>query len=138
MPGHARLGGIGLDIDLPTAPADPEQAAVRPLAGLQRLARRRRMRVAADGADALDDAVLELVLGLVKSQTDAALAAADRRVSGLLGCSGDAVLDFPITELPVRGPIALADGARHLHAPASRADWSSTSRRSLAARVSAR
>ena len=79
--------------------------------------------MAADGADALDDAVLELVLGLVKSQADAALANSPiAALGGLLGLrSGDAVLDFPIAELPVRGPIALADWVRGIFTqPASR------------------
>ena len=129
VPGAARLGGIGIDIDLPTAPSDPQQPLFGlSLTGLQLpgATTAKDLRVAADGAGALDDAVLELVLGLVKAQADAALANSPiAALGGLLGLrSGDAVPDFPITELPVRGPIALADWVRGiLTQPAGRADW---------------
>ena len=57
----------------------------------------RDMRVSANGAGELDDALLDLVMSLVKAQADAALAdPALVAVAGLLGLrSGDAVPDFP-------------------------------------------
>lgn len=129
VPGQARLGGIGLEVDLPTSPTD-SQGPVFGLAltGLQLpgAATPRDMRVSANGADQLDDALLDLVMSLVKAQADAALAhPALIAVAGLLGLrSGDAVPDFPITTLPVRGALALADWVRGiLTDDASRADW---------------
>ena len=129
VPGQARIGGIGLDIDLPTSPSDPQQPQFGlSLAGLQLpgAATAKDLRVAVDRADTLDDAVLELVLGLVKSQADSAVAGSPiTALGGLLGLrSGDAVLDFPIAELPARGPIALADWVRGIFTQAaSRTDW---------------
>ncbi len=86
----------------------------------------RDVRVSADGAEALDDALLDLVLSLVKAQADAAAANSPiAAVGGLLGLkSGDAVPDFPITLLPGQGVLALADWVRGiLGDTASRADW---------------
>lgn len=129
VPGQARLGGIGLEVDLPTSDADPKGPAFGlALTGLQLpgAAAPRDMRVSANGADELDDALLDLVMSLVKAQADAALAdPALVAVAGLLGLrSGDAVPDFPITTLPTRGVLALADWVRGiLTADASRADW---------------
>ncbi len=67
--------------------------------------------VAADSVADLDDALLELVLGLVQASTDA-LAPTDpaHGLAGLLGLvDGDGVPDFPVQQLLSRGPIALAD-----------------------------
>ena len=114
-------GAIGIDVDLPTAPADP----VDPVFGLSLsgfqlpgAATPRDIRVAADGLDELDDALLDLVLSLVKAQADAAAAGSPiAAVGGLLGLkSGDAVPDFPITQLADAGrPRARRLGARHRH-----------------------
>ncbi len=118
VPGQARLGGIGIDIDLPTAlpPASPDPKG--PVFGLSLTGLQlpgattpRDLRVAADGVDELDDALLDLVLSLVKAQADSAAAGTPiAAVGGLLGLrSGDAVPDFPITLLPTQGVKALAD-----------------------------
>lgn len=129
VPGQARLGGIGLEVDLPTAAGDPKGPAFGlSLTGLQLpgAAAPRDMRVSASGTDELDDALLDLVMSLVKAQADAALAdPALVAVAGLLGLrSGDAVPDFPISTLPSRGVLALADWVRGiLTAEASRNDW---------------
>ncbi len=129
VPGQARLGGIGLEIDLPSAAGGANQPRFAlALAGLQlpgALAPQD-LRVAADSADQLDDAVLQLVLGLVKAQADAAGAPpAIAAMGGLLGLkSGDAVLDFPIAELVAQGPIALAGWVRGIFTGTqSRSDW---------------
>lgn len=129
VPGQPRLGGIGLEIDLPTSDADAQGPVFGlALTGLQLpgAATPRDMRVSANGAGELDDALLDLVMSLVKAQADAALAdPALVAVAGLLGLrSGDAVPDFPITTLPVRGVLALADWVRGILVDeASRDDW---------------
>jgi hypothetical protein len=129
VPGQARLGGIGLEVDLPTSAADPKGPAFGlALTGLQLpgAAAPRDMRVSANGTDELDDALLDLVMSLVKAQADAALAdPALVAVAGLLGLrSDDEVPDFPITTLPTRGVLALADWVRGiLTSEDSRRDW---------------
>ena len=113
VPGAFRLGAIGLDIDLPTTSADP----AIPLFGLTLkgfqlpgASSPRDLRVSADGLDELDDALLDLVLSLVKSQVDSAdhnspIAA----IGGLLGLkSSDAIPDFPIASLRAQGVGAIS------------------------------
>ena len=129
VPGEARLGAIGVDVDVPTSPGDP----VDPIFGislsgfqLPGAAEPRDIRVAADGVDELDDALLDLVLSLVKSQADAAAPGSlIGAVGGLLGLkSGDNVPDFPITQLPTEGAHALAAWLLGIvTTPASRSDW---------------
>jgi hypothetical protein len=129
VPGQARLGGIGLDVDLPTSGSDAKGPVFGlALTGLQLPGAQspRDVRVSADGAEELDDALLDLVLSLVKAQADAAAVSSPiAAVGGLLGLkSGDAVPDFPITTLPARGVLAIADWVRGiLGDSASRADW---------------
>ena len=128
-PGTARLGAIGLDIDVPTSPSDP----VAPLFGLSLTGFQlpgatspRDIRVAADGLDELDDALLDLVLSLVRTQADAeAPTSPIGAIGGLLGLrSADAIPDFPITQLPSQGVHAIAAWLHDvITTPASRADW---------------
>ena len=101
----------------PRRDGDSERPGVRPQPhGLQLpgATAPRDIRVSADGADELDDALLDLVLSLVKAQADAAAAnSLIAAVGGLLGLkSGDAIPDFPITQLPGQG----VHGARRLAA----------------------
>ncbi len=81
--------------------------------------------VDADSADELDDALIELVLGLIEAQV-AALPAVSPELAGfasIIGLADDAVPDFPIADLLARGPVALADWfAAALTGPA-RQDW---------------
>lgn len=129
VPGQPRLGGIGLEIDLPTSDTDAQGPVFGlALTGLQLpgAATPRDMRVSANGAGELDDALLDLVMSLVKAQADTALAdPALVAVAGLLGLrSGDKVPDFPITALPTRGVLALADWVRGILVyEGSRDDW---------------
>ncbi|UNK57357.1 hypothetical protein MNQ95_14675 [Pseudoxanthomonas daejeonensis] len=129
VPGQPRLGGVGLEIDLPTSPYDPAAPVFALLLqGLQLpgAPTPRDVRVSADGTDALDDALLDLVLSLVKAQADAAAASPElSALAGLLGLrDGDQVPDFPITTLPARGALAIADWIRGiLLDTAARADW---------------
>lgn len=129
VPGQARLGGIGIEMDIPTGASGSQQPRFAlALAGLQlpgALAPKD-LRVAADSTDQLDDAVLELVLGLIKAQADAVGAPpAIAALGGLLGLkSGDAVLDFPIAAVVEQGPLALAHWVRGIFTNAqSRIDW---------------
>jgi hypothetical protein len=113
VPGTARLGAIGLDVDVPTAPGDPKAPMFGLLLSgfqLPGATAPRDIRVAADGLDELDDAVLDLVLSLVKAQADAVSATpALRALAGLLGLrDGDAVPDFPISALLTQGVHAIA------------------------------
>ncbi len=129
MPGQAHLGAIGLEVDLPTSDSDPDD----PIFGfsltdfqLPGATGPRNLRIAADGVDEIDDALLDLVLSLVKSQADAApdhspIAA----LGGLLGLrSGDDVPDFPIARLPVQGLQAIAVWLHGVFTTSdSRNDW---------------
>ncbi len=129
VPGQARLGGIGIDVDLPTSPGDTRGPVFAlALTGLQLpgAPSPRDVRVSADGADELDDALLDLVMSLLKAQADALTADPKlAALAGLLGLkNGDAVPDFPITELPTRGVLAIADWVRGLLAQTGpRSDW---------------
>lgn len=128
-PGSARLGAIGVEVDLPTAPDDP----VAPVFGLSLrgfqlpgASAPRDIRVAADGVDELDDALLDLVLSLVKSQADAAAPGSPIAViGGLLGLrNGDSIPDFPIEALASQGVHAIAAWLHDLiTVSASRNDW---------------
>jgi hypothetical protein len=113
VPGQARLGGIGLQVAVPTLGTDPVGPSFGfALTGLQLpgAATPRDMVVHADGVDQLDDALLDLVLSLIKAQADAALSSTPiGALGGLLGLrSGDLVPDFPITALATQGPVAIA------------------------------
>lgn len=129
VPGQARLGGIGLEADLPTSSGDANGPAFAlALTGLQLPGADapRDLRVAANGADQLDDAVLELALALVKAQADALGAQpALQALAGLLGLrDGDDVPDFPLAALPARGALAIADWVRGILAETGpRQDW---------------
>ena len=128
VPGQASLGAIGLDVDLPTALGDRDPVFGVSLTGFQLpgATTPRDIRISADGLDEIDDALLDLVLALVKAQADSApLGSAIASIGGMLGLkSGDQIPDFPITALPGQGLGAIA---AWLHAlittPSSRNDW---------------
>ena len=113
VPGQARLGGIGLELELPTAGNDTPPVFGLSLSDFQLpgSAAPQDLRVVANGTDEIDDALLGLVLALLKAQADAP--GADEvvvAVGGLLGLrSGDHVPDFPLTLLPTQGAQALAN-----------------------------
>lgn len=128
VPGVARLGAIGIDVDLPTAVGDADPVFGLSLTGFQLpgAITPRDIRVSADGLDDLDDALLDLVLSLVKAQADsAAPGSAIAAVGGLLGLkSGDDIPDFPITLLPTQGVGAIAAWLHGLVTTTnSRNDW---------------
>jgi large repetitive protein len=130
VPGQPRIGSIGLDFDFPTAAGD---SAGGPRFGIALLGLQMPgaaspvdVRVAADSADTLDDALLDLVLMLVRAQADAAGAPAPvRAAAGLLGLrSGDQVPDFPIAALATQGlPALSAWMVGIVSGSASRRDW---------------
>jgi hypothetical protein len=127
-PGTARLGAIGIDLDVPTAPNDLAPVFGLNLKGFQLPGATgpRDIRIAADGLNALDDAVLDLVLSLVRAQADAAApTSVIGAIGGLLGLrSADAVPDFPITQLPSQGAHAIAAWLHGvITTPASRNAW---------------
>ena len=109
--GEARLGAIGITLDVPTG-SGAEASFGLSLIGLQLpgATAPRDVHVQASGADELDDALLDLVLSLVKAQADAAGApAAVVALAGLLGLKGgDGVPDFPIAQLTTQGVQALS------------------------------
>ena len=129
VPGEARLGAICIDFDLLTTTDDP----VAPVFGLSLsgfqlpgAATPRDIRVSADGLDTVDDALLDLVLSLVKAQADTAAAnSVIAAVGGLLGLkNGDNIPDFPITALPTQGVGAITAWLHGLiTTAASRDDW---------------
>ena len=113
VPGVARLGAVGIDVDVPTSVSDPRDPVFGlTLTGFQLPGATgpRDIRIAADGLDELDDAVLDLILSLLKAQADAAAPGSPIvAISGLLGLkNGDAIPDFPITQLPAQGVHAIA------------------------------
>ncbi len=127
-PGQPRLGGISLTFDTPTSAGGPAPAFGMALLGLQMpgAAAPRDVRINAQGANELDDALLDLLLTLLREQANAAAAPlAVRAFGGLLGLrSGDAVPDFPIAALPSQGPAALAAWVHGILGSATaRGDW---------------
>jgi hypothetical protein len=124
QPGQARIGSIGLDLDIPTSAADTEPVFGLTLGSLQLpgAAVPQDIRISADGADELDDAVLDLVLSLVRSLAGGTpLTPGDARiladptpgtvlnaVAGMLGLiPGDAIPDFPVQGIAGQGISAL-------------------------------
>jgi large repetitive protein len=123
--GRVEIRGVDLAASVPTTAA--EAPAVRlALRGLRMPGadRPRDLVVDAATADALDDALLELVFGLVEAQV--AGLPSSSPLSGLaaiLGLADDAVPDLPIADLLARGPIALADWFASAVSGAARQDW---------------
>jgi hypothetical protein len=104
------LRGIGLSLRVPTAgSAAPEFSLA--LTGLQLPGADapRDLEISAASLDTLDDAALDLVLGLLRAQADALGAGAAASLVGLLGLSaGGAVPRLPLDRLVAEGPAVLA------------------------------
>ncbi|MFL5937814.1 MAG: DUF6603 domain-containing protein [Gaiellaceae bacterium] len=108
-PGQARLGAIGLEVDVPSAPSDSAPATFGlVLEGFQLpgASAPRTLRVSVANANELDDAILDLVLSLLRAQAEGA-GGALAALAGLLGLGPDAVPDFPIEQLASQGVHAL-------------------------------
>ncbi len=132
FPGEARLGAIGIDIDVPTSEHDQDPVFGLNLTDFQLpgATSPRDIRVAADGLDELDDAVLDLILSLLKAEADNVALSGDLNaaivaICGLLGLKdGDNIPDFPVTQLPTQGIHAIATWLYDLiTTTASRDDW---------------
>ena len=88
VPGQPRLGAVGLEVDVPTSPSDPVDASfglVLEDFQLPGASAPQTLRVSASSADELDNAVLDLVLSLVRAQAQAAGGPALAAFAGLLG-----------------------------------------------------
>ena len=124
-PGRVALAGVELKATVPTTPSEPPTVRLA-LRGLRMpgASAPRDLVVDADSADELDDALLELVFGLIEAQVTAIPATSPLRgLATIVGLADDAVPDFPIADLIARGPSALADWfASALTGPA-RQDW---------------
>jgi hypothetical protein len=121
------LGGIGLALRVPTSGGSPPTFALT-LTGLllPGATQPRDLSISVSDLGELDDAVLELVLGLVRSQADALgpggpLAA----VVGLLGLSGTGnVPPLPLPQLATQGAAVLGTWFESIVAsPGARGEW---------------
>ena len=126
-PGEFHLGGIGVQVDVPTTTSGDDPPAI----GLQLKSlqlpggQARDFDLSLDSADHLEDTVVELVLGLVRAQaaTDAGPLHA---IASLLGLTDD-LPPLPVDQLLSVGVPALTawlDGV--LSNPTSRATWLGT------------
>ena len=124
-PGRVELGAVELAANVPTVATESPSVHLA-LRGLRMpgAAAARDVVVDASTASALDDALLELVLGLVQAQLSAVPATSPLQgLASILGLADDDVPNFPIADLIARGPIALADWlASALSGPALQ-DW---------------
>jgi len=123
--GRVELAGVELGATIPTA-AGEEPAVRLALRGLRMpgASAPRDLVVDAARASELDDALLELVLGLVAAQ--AAALPSTSPVAGLaavLGLADDRVPDFPVADLLARGPVALVDWLAAALTGTAREDW---------------
>ncbi len=124
--GEAHLGAVGLEVDVPTAAGDAPPTFGLTLTGLQLAGATapRDLHVSATGADDLDDAIIDLILSLVREQAAVVGSGPIEAIAGLLGLAGGAVPEFPIEELAAEGIVALAAWMRDLvTATASRHAW---------------
>lgn len=104
------LGGIGLSVHIPTTAGPAPQFAL----SLKRLqlpgaSQPRDLNLSVSNLDELDDAALELVLGLARAQADALGAGPLRSLIGLLGLGGGgSIPSLPVERLATEGVRALA------------------------------
>ncbi|CCK31826.1 hypothetical protein BN159_7447 [Streptomyces davaonensis JCM 4913] len=110
-PGGVELTSAVLAARVPTSAGEP--ASVRLALGGLRLpgaGAPRDLVVDVDNLDDLDDALLELVLGLVRAQVATLPAGSPLRgLATVLGLTTGPVPDFPVARLATAGPAALAD-----------------------------
>ena len=123
--GGVALAGATLGASIATAGEEPAfRLALQGLA-LPGATAPRDIVVDAAGLEELDDAVLDLLLGLARAvAADPAVAGPFAGLAAMLGLAEDDVPDFPIDDLRARGPRALADWlGKALSVPAARGDW---------------
>ena len=109
VPGQARLGGVGLEVDLPTAAGDSPAVFTLVLEDFQLpgAAAPQTVRISGSGAEQIEHSVLDLVLSLLRAQAQALGGSPVADLAGLLGLGGDDVPDFPIEQLAADGIAAL-------------------------------
>ena len=125
-PGEAHIGSFTIEVDLPTSPGDDPPTFALQLSDLQLpgASSPSDLRIALDGTDDIEDALLEVVLELIRDQASEVGGAALTAVAGLLGLGGDAVEDFPIEDLLDHGVSAIGGWlARVLESAPGRAAW---------------
>ncbi|HJR21539.1 MAG TPA: hypothetical protein VJ822_07955, partial [Dongiaceae bacterium] len=108
-PGAAHLGRIGLGLEVPTG-GNATPIFSLTLGGLQLPGAPvpRDLEISLDSLDTLDDAALDLVLGLVQAQA-AGLSGPLNALAGLIGLKdGGAIPPLPVAEFATLGPRALA------------------------------
>ena len=111
VPGTAHLGAVGLEVRVPTGAGGPDPSFGLTLRALQMpgAGTPRDLTIGADALDELDDAALDLVLGLVRAQAAGLPAGPLTALAGLLGLrDGTAVPALPFEELATSGVHALA------------------------------
>lgn len=112
-PGEAHLGGFGLGVLAPTDGSAPKVSVELTDLQMPGTAAPRDLSISVSDIDELDDAALDLVLGIVRAQVDAASDPALAPLSGLAGMlglrGGTSVPPLPVAELVERGPAAIAD-----------------------------
>ncbi|HEY8644546.1 MAG TPA: hypothetical protein VIL77_01565, partial [Gaiellaceae bacterium] len=108
-PGQARLGGIGLEVDLPTAATDSPAVFSLVLEDFQLpgASAPQTVRISGSGADQIEQNLLDLVFSLVRAQAQALGGGPLAALAGLLGLAGDQVPDFPVEQLAAEGIAAL-------------------------------
>jgi hypothetical protein len=124
-PGRVALAAVELAARVPTTGG--EEPTVRlALRGLRMpgAAAPRDLVVDAASAAELDDALLELIFGLVEALVDGLPAGSPLRgLAAMLGLGDDAVPDFPVALLAERGPQALAEWLAEALSGSAREDW---------------
>src|SRR5687767_7119431 len=108
-PGTAHLGSIGLGLEVPTGgSAAPVFSLTLGALQLPGAPAPRDLEISLDSLDTLDDAALDLVLGLIQAQA-AGLSGPLSALAGLLGLKdGGAIPPLPVAEFATLGPRALA------------------------------
>ena len=108
-PGAARIGGVGLEVDVPTAAGDSPAVFSLVLEDFQLpgAAAPQTVRISGSGVDEIEHSLLDLVLSLVRAEAEALGGGALGAVAGLLGLGSDQVPDFPIEQLAANGIAAL-------------------------------
>ena len=126
VPGQAHLGGIQLQVAVPTGGGTPPtlSLALRQLQ-MPGATGARDLTVSAGNADELEHSILDLVLGLVRAQAAALPPGPLTALAGLIGLrDGVGVPPLPFADFATEGVGALATWLEDvLRAPASRAGW---------------
>ena len=111
VPGTAHLGAVGLEVRVPTGAGGPDPSFGLTLRALQMPGANaaRDLAIGAGALDELDDAALDLVLGLVRAQAAGLPDGPLTALAGLLGLrDGTAVPALPFEELATSGVRALS------------------------------